>query len=92
MTNAVTANAKNPTEATPEKPGATEANVVTSTNAPDAKLLTEVKEKLKEAAEKLSSASTSLVTAEKEFKKAELTKSIDAHELELGTNSLLKAE
>ncbi len=56
-----------------------------------AKVTSDLKDKLKEAAEKLGSASNAWVTAEKEFKKAELTKSIAGHELELAANALVKS-
>ena len=70
LTNNVVAEAKQ-AEANAEKATATDtsANVASATNAPNPKLVAEVKEKLKDATAKVASASTTLMTAEKEFKK-----------------------
>ena len=94
LTNSVAAAAKDDPKEPAEKATTAETSkeATAVTNAPDARLVAEVKQKVKETTEKLTSASNVLATAEKEFKKAELTKSIAAHELELGTNSLLKPE
>src|SRR5439155_8932885 len=52
------------------------------------KVTTEAPEKIKQATGKVMTASNALVTAEKEFKRAEIVKSNTAHELELTKNSL----
>ncbi len=66
-------------------------NSPASTNSVDLKLVAELKEKLKKAEEKVAGASNTWAGAEKDFKKAELTKSIAAHEFELATGALEKS-
>jgi len=75
----------------PRRPKSTDKPVSSSTNAIDSKAIAALKQKLKDATEKLPGLSNALASAEKDLKKAELTKSIAAHELELAKASLTKS-
>jgi len=76
---------------TPAESKSTDKPVSSSTNATDSKAIAALKQKLKDATEKLPGLSNALASAEKDLKKAELTKSIAAHELELAKASLTKS-
>jgi WD40 repeat protein len=68
----------------------TATNVASSTNKPSAEL-SALRDKIKDATAKVTSASNAWASAEKDFKKAELTRSISTQETTLATNALASA-